>query len=162
MLILFYIYLHTLNSVITFQLQATKINNTLMTILCPIPMHTFSNDTVYPAKIIQRSGQVEYPGCSIKNEYCAPKKIFYAWYDNDLQLRINRSPCCRKLLTDITLHTGMSVDLFDSARFSKLPFHMSLCLYVHIYLFALPCLPISLSNIVYPSLHFILFEWRFR
>ena len=48
-------------------------------------------------KIIFANRSKQYPGCNWKKKPCAPYLPHYDW---KLRLRINNSPCCRKLMLD--------------------------------------------------------------
>lgn len=80
---------------------------------CPIPIHGLRT-----AKIVYPNGTEDFPGCVNSKYPCSQTMdLYYASYDNDLQMRINRSPCCRKLLLDITKHTTRIFDKYNITYF---------------------------------------------
>lgn len=80
---------------------------------CPIPI--LGQRT---AKIIYSNGAIEYPGCINEKYPCSQTMgLYYASYDSNLKLRVNRSPCCRKLLMDITQHTTRVFDKHNITYF---------------------------------------------
>lgn len=84
-------------------------NPTRSTRFCPTPIHGLR-----VAKIVYSNGTVDFPGCVNSKYPCSQTMdLYYASYDNDLQMRINRSPCCRKLLLEITLHTTRIFDKYN-------------------------------------------------
>ncbi|KAK3718078.1 hypothetical protein QZH41_005469 [Actinostola sp. cb2023] len=77
-------------------------NTSNPTRFCPTPIHGERT-----AKIIQADGIVEYPGCTIVKDLCTWRlSLWYPHFDKDLNMRINFSPCCRKLLVELTHHIG--------------------------------------------------------
>ena len=75
----------------TFQSRVSQRNGSVDLCIYPVPQ----DERVQ--KIIFANGSTQYPGCTWKKRPCAPYLPHYDW---ELRLRINNSPCCRKLMLD--------------------------------------------------------------
>ena len=75
----------------TFQSRVSQRNGAADLCIYPVPQ----DERVQ--KIIFANGSTQYPGCTWKKRPCAPYLPHYDW---KLRLRINNSPCCRKLMLD--------------------------------------------------------------